>query len=85
MKALRVKSELSWQQVDDEVVILDLVSSQYLSLNSTGASLWHRIVEGTPVEQLSDELVSRFDLSPSQAHSDVIDFIAKCKALGLLE
>ncbi len=38
---LRVrKSDLVWQTVDDEIVVLDLRGSRYFRLNTAGAFLW---------------------------------------------
>ena len=39
--------ELSWRQVGDEIIVLDLRSNAYLSINQSGTALWDMLVEGT--------------------------------------
>jgi hypothetical protein len=82
---LRVRSaNLSWQQVDDEIVILDLTTSRYLSLNGTAVRLWRRLVDGAGVNELVADLRDEFDVSDAQAGADVVAFLEQCRELGLV-
>src|SRR3954447_20626050 len=45
---IRVREhDLTWREVDDEVVVLDLDGQRYLSINASGVDLWKLAVEGT--------------------------------------
>jgi hypothetical protein len=46
-------ADLSWREIDGEVIVLDLKSANYLRLNSTGAKLWTRLETGATVGQLA--------------------------------
>jgi hypothetical protein len=63
--------DLEWRKVDDEVVILDLRTQRYLSLNHSGARLWPLLVSGTSRHQLVEELVSGYGIGATEAGDDV--------------
>jgi hypothetical protein len=83
---LRVRAaDLSWQQVDDELVILDLTTSRYLSLNGTAARLWGRLVDGAGVDELTAYVGDEFGVPDDEARADVVAFLEQCRELGLVE
>jgi len=77
--------DLSWRDVEDEVVILDLRSSRYLSLNGTGALLWQALDAGADDAALVDLLVDRFGVPAGAAAADVAAFLDHCVGLGVLK
>ena len=81
---VRLKSDVEWQQVDDEVVALDLGTSSYLGVNDTGSVLWPLVAAGTTQDLLVDELTSRFRIDPERARADVDAFVERLRSLCLL-
>jgi len=77
-------NDLTWREIDEEVIVLDLVSSKYLSLNGTGALLWKRLATGAEDDQLVDLLTERFGIAREVAETDVAAFLDHCTALGLV-
>lgn len=82
---LRLKPGVEWQHVDDEVVVLDLTSSEYLAVNGSGAALWRLVAAGTTERRLVEELTARFRVDLAQARADVTQFTAQLRDLALLE
>ena len=78
-------SGLSWQRLDDDVVVLDLEGSSYLKLNSSGAVLWEALVDGADFELLVGLLVSRYDVGRQDAERDVRAFLDAMEAKNLLD
>jgi Coenzyme PQQ synthesis protein D (PqqD) len=82
---LKIRSDdLSWRQVEDEVIVLDLRSNEYLSINQSGTALWEMLVDGTTAETMSARLASDFGLEPDRSRTDVEAFIAMLAERGLL-
>ena len=82
----RIRADnVTWQRVDDEIVVLDLAGSKYLALNGTAALLWTAIEDGRDDEALAELLVEQFDLPREQAVSDVSAFLAHGVQVGILE
>jgi hypothetical protein len=71
--------------VDGELVGLDLRSSTYFAVNTSGVDLWASLVDGATREHLVGELGDRFALAPAQAATDVDAFLDALRAQNLLE
>jgi hypothetical protein len=83
---LKLRAEaLHWRRVDEEIVALDLRSSQYLAVNESGTVLWPLLAEGATRERLRDELTQRFALEPAAATTDVDAFVTWLRDARLLE
>ena len=74
-----------WRQVGDEVVLLDVDSGRYLSVNRTGAILWPLLMSGCETTRLVDELVERYGVSEEQAKEDTGRFLASMREMGILD
>lgn len=82
---LRLRTDgISWQEVDDSVVVLDLTGSLYFRLNGTGAFLWSELAEGRERGQLVEALTSEYDVADERASDDVDTFLGKLESANLL-
>lgn len=84
---MRLKTDaVSWAPTEDEsIVVLDLRSSMYLSLNASGSVLWQRLSDGASQQELVQALVDRFDVTHDVAARDVQVFLETVRERGLLE
>ena len=83
---MNVRTEaVAWSNVGDEVVLMLMAESEYLSLNPSGAHLWNRLVEGATVEELVESLDDAFEVEEPTARADVDAFIAELRGRGLLD
>lgn len=78
------KQKLSWRTVGDEVVVLDLERSVYLSLNASGRELWLRLADGAERPQLVAALRDAFEITADAAERDVAEFLDELIAHDLL-
>jgi hypothetical protein len=82
---MRIDPEaVSWRKVEDEVIVLDLRRSVYISINPTGTELWPALVEGATPEALAARLQTTFGLEPHIAERDVDAFLRSLDDEGLL-
>jgi hypothetical protein len=79
------KTDVTWRQVGDEVIVLDMSTWEYLGLNGTGAILWPALVEGATPEELRERLVDSYGIERERAAADVRAFLAALADVGLLE
>jgi hypothetical protein len=77
--------DLECRATEDELVILDLRTQRYLSLNRTGAELWPLIVEGASQSELTQSLRERYALSEDVAARDVAALVTQLRDADLLE
>ena len=66
---------LTWTRSGETLVILDLESSQYFSLNATASLLWPAIVAGTTHQALINMVVEHYDIDRGAAEIDVAELV----------
>lgn len=76
---------IEWREVEDEIVALDIDSSEYLAVNRTGAVVWPLLVDGATPEELAERLASRYDIDRASAERDVGHFLSMLSERGLLD
>lgn len=75
---------LSYREIDGETVILDLQNSQYVRVNRSGTVLLRCLRVPCTPEDLVAALQAEFELSESQARSDVAQFVSMAAEQRLL-
>ena len=84
-KKVQLKAEdVVWREVDDELVVLELSTSTYLTLNGAAKHLWETLADGATIEQLVESLVERYQIPAEQARSDTESFLAALADRALL-
>jgi hypothetical protein len=67
----------AWRRVESEAIILDLNSSEYFSLNDTGARIWERLGAGASPDLIAEELCVEYSVEPEEASRDVAQIVAR--------
>ena len=81
---LRV-DDITWREIDGDLVILDLRSSTYLTANASGTVLMRQLTEERTLQQLIQALVDAFGIPERRAQQDVQTFVDELGEHGLLE
>ncbi|MDQ3068778.1 MAG: PqqD family protein [Acidobacteriota bacterium] len=73
------------RDLNGEVLVLDLRSSQYFGLTGTGARVWQLVESGhDSADAITDTLAAEFDADPERIKEDVERFLDDLVARGLL-
>ncbi|MGF0117891.1 PqqD family protein [Promicromonospora sp. Marseille-Q5078] len=75
---------VTWQEIDGELVILDLVSSTYLTTNGSGAFVAKLLQEDRSAEELRDALAAEYQIARDVAQRDVAAFVDDLRHRELL-
>jgi hypothetical protein len=75
---------IAWRNVNDEVVILNLKSGEYYTLNDVGQFVWLAVADKRNMEEIRQKVVDTFDVSPEKASEDIESFISRMLDEGLL-
>lgn len=78
------RANLDWRAVEGEILALDTSSAEYLSVNRTGALLWHELAAGTSRAQLIAALTANAGIDSVRAGRDVDAFLGQLAEQGLL-
>ena len=82
---IKPNTDLSWQDVNGELVAIDINSGEYHIFNELGRLIWLGIVEGKGVEKISKQIIEQYDVNLEKADFEVKDFIGGLLQRGLLK
>jgi hypothetical protein len=80
--ALRRSSDVAWQLIGDEAIVMNLGEGRVLGLNATGSLVWS-LLEERDEEGLARALADRFATELEQARTDVREFLGFLRERGL--
>lgn len=80
---LRTK-DISARTMDDEVIVLDLASSRYLTVTGVGIRIFELLAEERSLDELSEIIVEEYEVDPEVARRDAATFVEELRAAGLL-
>lgn len=81
----KVPSHIAWRRVEEEVVLLDLNTSVYYSLNSVAARMWELLAESRGVEEMARQVAVEFEEDPAQVSKDAAEFVQDLSRQKLVE
>lgn len=76
--------DLTWREIDGELVVLDLRSSTYLTANASATFLMKQLAEERTHGELADALATEFAISRTEAEGDVQGLVRDLDRRGLL-
>jgi len=77
--------QVYWQFSDDVIVLKDAETGWFYRLNDVGTLIWE-LVDGThTIDDIVREVLNEYDVTPEQAHADVMEFLENLRDLNFLE
>jgi hypothetical protein len=76
--------DLTWNQIDDEIVILDGRQAVYLAVTGSGALLWRMLAARATREELVEAVLCAYDVAEQRAADDTDAFLDALRAQELL-
>src|SRR5437867_1249435 len=72
------------ETVDNEVIIVNLVTGTYYQLSDVGAEIWEALIAGVPTSEIGDLIASRYGLAKGIAENDVADILRQLQEEALI-
>lgn len=85
--AVTVKGDVVSRTVGDEMILLDLESGTYFTLNPVGALVWHELARGQShagLDSLTAAVVAEFEVDETTARDDISGLLGELEANGLV-
>ena len=79
-----IPEDVLFQDVNDEVVLLDLASEHYFGLDEVGARIWMLLKEQKAAGQIVEELLQEYEVDRADLESDVHELLAQLLEAGLI-
>lgn len=82
---LEMGDSVLFQTVGDEVVLLNLTSQEYFSLDPVGSDLWNLLMEESDLAVVVNRLAEQYKVDEFRIRADIQPLISELVALGLLK
>jgi hypothetical protein len=82
---VEIPEDVVWRDLDDEVVILDVVSNQYFGLSGAGSTMWRLLAEHRSVDEAVAQLQAEYDADAAKIRADLETLINDLEGRGLLK
>lgn len=79
------QDNISARRIDDEIVVLDLASSQYFTVTGSGVLLFDMLTAGATESELVAGVLAEYAVDAETARVDVVAFVGHLTAAGLVE
>ena len=81
----KAQASFSETAIDDEIVVMHLVSGEFFSLTGTGRAVW-LLLDGTRTrDAVVAAAAEQYDVSPADIAADVDEFLTLLGAAGFLD
>lgn len=68
------------REIDDSLVILNVESGEFMSVNNVAKYILEQIIKGTSIDVIKANIVKKYDISENNdIDSDVLNFIKELK------
>lgn len=85
LSVIQINEKLSWRDVNDELVALDVVTGEYHVFNDIGRKIWLHIAENkTDMDSLVNGIMNEYDTQTHDVEADIHDFVKDLLNRGLL-
>jgi hypothetical protein len=85
MSASRIAAHITWKNLASGVVLLNLDTSDYYTLNEVASLIWREVAEGTSREGILERILDEYDCNADEARADLDAQLGHFLEEGLLE
>ena len=83
-KRIIVSQDVLFQNLDDEVVLLNLGNERYYGLDPIGTRMWELLTERGDPEAIIAQLLSEFEVGEATLRADLARLIDELQKAGLV-
>ena len=81
---IKISSEVLFQELENEAVLLNIASEQYHGLNDNGTRIWQLLAQHGNVEQVVAQMLAEYVVPEEILRHDVKNFIEEMAEAGLV-
>lgn len=79
------RDDLVTAPVGEDLVMMDIDSGTFFTLDDIGTFVWSRLAGPTSVADLLDEIQHNYDVTPEQCEGDVLALLQQMHDRGLID
>ncbi len=79
-------SDITWRDVDGELVVLDLIEGKYYTFNPVGTKIWRFIADDDyNLISFADDMVEKYEIKRQTVLDDIEKFLHKMISAKLIK
>ncbi len=82
---IRIGESVLFQELEDEVVLLNMENQEYYGLNDVGARMWKSLMDTGNVAASADRLSGLYEADETVIRADLESLVRDLTAAGLLQ
>lgn len=82
---LQTPSNIVWNVVDNEALLLDIETGEYFSLNPVATEIWTMLSEGQSRDTIAVTLGKKYEIEPEAIAADIDELLNDLSQAGLLQ
>jgi hypothetical protein len=83
-KRIKIPDDVIWQELGDEVVLLNLGNEHYYELNRVGTRMWQLLAEERDAEAILAQMMNEFDVPEMTLRHDLAQLIGDLQRAHLI-
>lgn len=76
--------DVSWRDLNGEVVVLHLKTGEYHTFNEVGRAMWRHLISKKSIRDIAVEICKEYQAEPTSVEKDVGQLISKLALKGLV-
>jgi hypothetical protein len=82
---LQRKSDLLFNEIDGEVVMLSIENSEYYGMDKVGSRIWELLEQPVVFKDLISKLMEEYNVSEEQCFNETLEFIRSLNIKKLID
>ena len=74
---IKRSNDILFQDIQDEIIILNMNNENYLGLDKVGARFWNILINPDSVKDAYEQLLDEFDVEPKTLQRDLNNYISE--------
>lgn len=79
-----IGSEVIYQELGDEIVLLNLQNERYYGLDAVGARAWKLLTDSSEVDSLINTLLAEYDVEEAVLRRDLSELFSRLSESGMV-
>ena len=81
---IEIGDDVLFQALDQDIILLNMATSQYYGLDSIGADIWKLLMEHRNADRVVDLVCAKYEVDEATARRDLQALIQSLREAGLL-
>ena len=79
-----IPDEIVLQQVENESVVINLLTEKYFGLDEIGTQIWIAITSTSSIQEAIEDLLSEYEVGQNHLEQDVFELAQELEEFGLI-